>query len=195
MPSIHRMIWNKFHVHADTLRPMRGWKGTRITLAQLFADLGYTRGAEIGVEFGYFSEVLCRENPKLKLKCVDPWAPYGRSDKAKEDGVYDKAVERLRGFPGTEIIRLPSMEAVKDVPDVSLDFVYIDALHDFDSVIKDLLFWVPKVRMGGMISGHDFTVAHNMGVTQAVTAYTTGHAINLYYITNEQIPSWFWVRE
>jgi hypothetical protein len=61
--------------------------------------------------------------------------------------------------------------------------------------MKDILFWTPKVRRFGIVSGHDYTVAHSMGVTQAVTAYTTGHAISLYYLTRDAIPSWFWVKE
>jgi predicted O-methyltransferase YrrM len=49
----------------------------------------------------------------------------------------------------------------------SVDFVFIDADHNYESVKKDILSWLPKMREGGIMSGHDY---HNntCGVKQAV---------------------------
>ena len=97
-----------------------------------------------------------------------------------------------------EYIRKPSLEGARDVADGSLDFVYIDGLHDFDSVMGDILAWAPKVRPGGMISGHDYCHIHRYGVIPAVDAYTRAHNIFLWYITFErtapQAYSYFWVK-
>jgi len=49
-----------------------------------------------------------------------------------------------------------SIEVAKTVEDGSLDFVYIDGLHDFGSVKKDIAAWLPKVRARGFIGGHDY---------------------------------------
>ncbi len=40
--------------------------------------------------------------------------------------------------------------------DQSLDFVYLDARHDFQGVFSDLIAWWPKLRIGGVIAGHDY---------------------------------------
>ncbi len=48
----------------------------RAGLALLFAELGFTRGAEIGVERGLYAEVLCQVNPALTLFAIDPWEAY-----------------------------------------------------------------------------------------------------------------------
>src|SRR3972149_2550427 len=48
----------------------------RETLARWFNELGFRHVAEIGVEQGKFSEVLCRANPDGKLYCVDAWETY-----------------------------------------------------------------------------------------------------------------------
>ena len=198
MPSIHRTIWNKFGIHASDAMPLNGapWSmnKTRAHLGELFKDLGFKVGAEIGVERGRFSRFLCDINPELKLYCIDPWAAYFHNSQAREDAYYEKTVAYLAG-KNVEILRMTSLGASKIIADGSLDFVYIVALHEFDPVMMDIILWYPKVRKGGIISGHDFAHYHQMGVVQAVTAYTQAHSIVPWYITTgEATPSWFWVK-
>jgi hypothetical protein len=65
--------------------------------------------------------------------------------------------ERLVECPDlyTLIIK-PSVEAAKDFPNFFFDFVYIDADHTYKAVMEDLTAWYPKVKIGGVICGHDF---------------------------------------
>lgn len=174
--------------------------GGRKRLASLFAELVYTKGAEIGVHTGKYSRFLCNIIPNLKLICVDPWgrAPRRMTGKRSEKQ-YQHCVETLSPY-GTTFIRMTSREASRLVPDNSLDFVYIDALHDFDNVMIDIILWTPKVRVGGIVSGHDYISFQDYGVIQAVDTYTKIHKID-YYVTQPDltnkifyIPSWFWVR-
>jgi predicted O-methyltransferase YrrM len=199
MPNIHRNIWNKFGIHASNAMPLNGapWsmKSTREVLIQLFGDLGFKTGAEVGVERGIFSKYMIDTIPGLKLYCIDPWAPYAKQGQAREDRFYSQTMSRLNGT-NAQVIRKTSLEGSKDIKDGSLDFVYIDALHEFDPVMMDIILWVPKVRSGGIVSGHDFAHFHNMGVIQAVRAYTEAHSIVPWYITTGEItPSWFWVKQ
>lgn len=179
--------------------------GGRRSLASLFADLGYTKGAEIGVNSGRYSIILCNTVPNLKLICVDPWRAYGppeaitRRNQWKMEHYYNHCVKTLSPF-GTEFMRTTSIEASKIVPDSSLDFVYIDAMHDFDNVMVDIILWSRKVRTGGIVSGHDYAQLYDFGVMQAVHAYMKAHSITSYYITQPDydygasVPSWFWVK-
>ncbi len=52
--------------------------------------------------------------------------------------------------------------------DRSVDFVFIDASHDHDSVVRDIGAWLPKIRRGGILSGHDYSF---VGVNSAVKSF------------------------
>ena len=99
------------------------------------------------------------------------------------------------------------MDAVKDFPDRSLDFVYIDANHDVRHVIEDIEEWSKKIKKGGIISGHDYFVSlrrrSRAHVVYALQAYTIAWKINPWFVLGreERLPgekrdssrSWFFV--
>ena len=59
--------------------------------------------------------------------------------------------------------------------DNSLDFVFIDAAHDYESVKKDINAWFPKIKKGGVIAGHDYTWCAD--VQKAVNEFFKGKTI------------------
>jgi hypothetical protein len=110
------------------------------------------------------------------------------------------AVSRLGKYNCT-LRRKTSLEAVVEFPDNSLDAVFIDGNHHFDFVVQDIIAWAPKVRRGGMVSGHDYKPEGSektpipFGVIEAVTGYTSAHKIKPYFLTmRDKCPSWFWVK-
>ena len=54
------------------------------------------------------------------------------------------------------VFRMPSVEAAKKFEDESLDVVFIDLTHTYESVKEDIGLWLPKVKRGGILSGHDY---------------------------------------
>lgn len=160
----------------------------RAMLADYFAVLGSTHGAEVGVWEGEYAEVLCKANPSLHLLCVDRWAPYpGYLDHQTPEelaSAYQTAVNRLRPHR-VSLMKMSSLEAAQRVPDRSLDFVYLDANHTFDGLTADLEAWTPKVKVGGRIAGHDyhqFRRSRGIRVIEAVHAYTTAHGIRPWFV-------------
>ena len=122
-------------------------------------------GAEIGVKTGFFSEVLLDRWEGRKLISIDPWEadePDAYVDVAnvtqeQHDAFLAETRQRLERFGDrSEIWRDYSTTAAPRVADGSLDFVYVDARHDHDSVLEDLDHWFGKVRPGGVIAGHDY---------------------------------------
>ena len=180
----------------DTV-PFRAWAkpGTRETLAEFFGEQGLDNGAEIGVFRGEYSRCLLHNNPNLNLICVDPWEAFSRrSNKRVMAQAYRRVVDMFGTDDRVAIKRMTSVEAVLEQPDNSLDFVYIDQMHDFDSIMLDLILWVPKVRSGGIVAGHDYCKQYQNGVISAMFAYTYAHGISRWYITRESLATWFWVK-
>lgn len=174
----------------------------RNDLAYLFHRFGFMSGAEIGVERGLYSEVLCRANPGMKLYAVDPWLAYKgyreHVSQAKMDELYEDAVDRLAQY-NCWILREQSVQAAELVKDGSLDFVYIDGNHSFLHVTQDLAAWSPKVRAGGIIAGHDYRRSkgsYECRVKDVVQAWTYAHGIRPWFVlTADKSPTWMWIRE
>lgn len=145
-------------------------------IAGLCLTNGYRHGAELGVSTGRFTAYLCSIMPGMRIIAVDLWVPQAKRDVAGAETYDDRPIDAYYGeftalceesFPGrVKILRKDTVEAANDVPDDSLDFVFIDADHTYEGCLRDIQAWTPKVRKGGLISGHDFNWPT---VLQAVT--------------------------
>lgn len=195
-------ILKKYKLTMDDESPMMFY-GTRWKyLPRLFRDVGFTVGAEIGVEEGTFSKRLCQVIPGLRLYSIDPWESYGYYAGRRhysQDGMekkYQKAVSTLSLF-NCEIIRAFSHEAVDRFANGSLDFVHIDGNHDFDNVYRDIAIWIRKVRPGGIISGHDYYNSKDpkrCRAKDAVLRWTSETGMDPWFvIVGSRYPSYFWV--
>ena len=66
------------------------------------------------------------------------------------------------------IIEKDSVEASKEIEDASLDFIFLDAYLDYESTVRDLETWYPKVKTNGLFTGHDW---QSPAVQKAVEEY------------------------
>jgi hypothetical protein len=193
--DIHREIRRKFKLNNKAMRFIPSCSSVRFNrnhLAQLFGEVGFNRGAEIGVRRGRFSEIMCKCNPNLFLYCIDPWSPIENKYNAeRQKQIYEFAAEKLAKY-NTKIIKKTSMDALADIENNELDFVFIDGNHDFDYVMMDIILWADKVKSGGIIAVHDFYNGE-VGVVKAVEAYTHSHSIRPWFVTKEHTPTAYWV--
>lgn len=86
------------------------------------------------------------------------------------DGQLATVVKNLQR-PGLEFIRLikaESHKAAEQFADKSVEFVFLDACHEYEYIAKDIDAWLPKIKQGGMISGHDYDKDSFPGVVKAV---------------------------
>lgn len=184
----------------------------RNDLAGLFARLDFRLGAEIGVEQGVFSEVLCQANPQATLYCVDPWRAYkGYRDhvsQEKLDRFYAITQDRLAPY-SVELMRMTSEYASAEFDDNSLDFVYIDGNHELPYVINDMIWWSAKVKKGGILAGHDYyestRVYTKCHVKYAVDCFMRSYRVQPWFLcglkaklpglTRDKERSWFMVKQ
>jgi len=141
----------------------------------------------VGVEVGVFkadtaaSVLAARRNVTHYL--VDPWAPYYENDasgkRTKMGQMMGSETLAAQIFAGVQrrmapfgeravIYRGTSADAATELPN-ELDYVFIDGIHTYEAVKHDIAAWLPKVKRGGWIGGHDYdNLPRFPGVARAV---------------------------
>lgn len=100
---------------------------------------------------------MVRNVPGLYMLAVDTWEPVPNSEEDYSDWNFEEMLDKFRAAVEpymVTIYRMTTHQAAGCAPD-GLDFVFIDADHSYEGVKQDLADWVPKVRAGGLVSGHD----------------------------------------
>ncbi len=166
---------------------------------------------EIGVQFGDHLGKMLTENVKSAY-AVDSWRStenIGQNDSAftqeELDNQYKNVCERFHGDERVKFIREFSREASLLFDDETFDFIYIDADHTYEAVIIDLESWYPKLKVGGVISGHDYidgdytlSIGHRVrfGVIDAVSEFRKKNRIDddNFHVSDEQYASFFIIK-
>ena len=129
-------------------------------------------GVEVGVKNGSHAQNILDNLIVKHLYLIDSWVPYIEEGKIIYDPpvYYDHVVKKFGDNPHIEIIRTSSCKAAKGIPDKHLDFVYIDGCHQYEYVYSDIAAWFPKLKVGGVLSGHDYGIKWG-SVNEAVNDY------------------------
>lgn len=184
---------------------------SRDELPEFFKEAGCKVGAEIGVYKGVFTAKLCAAG--LHIYAIDPWEAYEDYDvkylshgptQERQDFLYAHTQRYLKEYANCTILRMRSMDAVKEFKDDSLDFVYIDGHHGFKYIAEDLWEWSKKVRSGGFVSGHDYTIfkrnpldPYTCHVKYAVNGFVQSMDIPNFWIMGRdrgEYSSYLWIK-
>lgn len=160
-----------------------------------------TNAVEIGVLYGDFSNEILRIINPTQLVLIDP---YKRGEKkygidptslptaySTEDD-YQNLVKRFTPeliASRIRIIKKYSHEAVNEFPDSYFDFAYHDASHLYEDLKKDLDDWLPKMKVGSLICGHDYIHNDSFGVMKAVNEFKKENGFEMV-IFNENGGDW-----
>lgn len=148
---------------------------------------GYKLGAEVGVANGANISRILQNCPQLTMYAVDRWEKVVHDP--EKDGEYGPGCELWDPIKGWNrfkraiaphkdrviILRGDSVEMANEIEDGTLDFVFIDANHTYNGVKRDIIAWIPKLRSGGVVCGHDYDRPKHPGVRQAVTELFSHH--------------------
>lgn len=116
----------------------------------------FSIGVEVGAAVGITTEYILKNCPTLQaLTVVDTWEPVEGSNLFGREDMEALFRQRFEGEPKLTILKGVSWDMASHIADRSLDFGFIDASHDEVSVSKDITAWLPKIRPGGILCGHD----------------------------------------
>jgi hypothetical protein len=189
----------------------------RETLPYLLDRTGLI-GAEIGVETAAFSKYLLDTGLFERLYSIDPWAALipgvtqdGEqyySENAMKTYLLAKDTLRMYGDQ-SRILRTESAKAVKYFEGAAFDFIFLDGDHTTQGVKLDLETWWPKIKVGGMLAGHDYFdvemdcgsgIISNFGVKTAVDRFVAENGLQLYIVEEpndalqwlpaQELPQW-----
>jgi len=138
-------------------------------------------GAEIGVDSGGNALNILKYLDITKLYLIDVWKGYS-DNKNKElngDGVigddliaqkcFEHARNSLKDYNDKIVwIQDYSENAYKLIRDKELDFIYIDGNHRYEWVKRDIELYYSKVKIGGLVAGHDYKLQYKNDVIKAV---------------------------
>ena len=146
----------------------------------------FGNGIEIGVAEGNYSEKLIKNTELKKIYLLDAWKDFDQKSESLsqfqkvQNKMYLGVVDRMKKYNDrVEIIRGDTREVFKKFSDGFFDFIYIDSNHEYEFVKLDLNNWYPKLKVGGVFSGHDYLDGFfpelgnnaNFGVKKAVDEF------------------------
>lgn len=169
----------------------------RRRLAEIFEKYRKTGvGAEIGCLRGEFTKYISTIY-QGRIFGIDAFV--GEAGIPEDPLTEQKCIENFKGTK-CELVKGFSVDVAKKMPNGTLDWIYIDADHSYKSVKEDLEAWYPKVRRGGIISGHDYVEYSNggidFGVIQAVDEFCLKHGYDIEeWFDKGKFASWYFIKK
>jgi len=138
-------------------------------IISLLKNRDHSFGCEVGVHAGETAGFLLKNLPKIKrYYAVDPWLIYemydgemyrkpGHKKYKSMKSAYDNYMEIVKPYKGKVITyKMTSVDASKHIPKDYLDWVFIDANHEYKYIKENLDLWSWRVKTGGVVAGHDY---------------------------------------
>jgi predicted O-methyltransferase YrrM len=129
-------------------------------------------GAYLGKSTAYMAVEIANSGKDIRFDVIDTWkgsAEHGDCRDVRDGTLYQQFLANMA--PVRWLVRpvvLDSLSAARAADDALFDFVFIDASHRQEDVCRDIKAWLPKVKTGGVLAGHDIlypTVAEAVAVT------------------------------
>lgn len=166
------------------------------SLCRLLKNKNHSVGCEVGTFKGVNASNVLKGLPGLKrLYVVDPWETYELYDgrlfnkpSCKNKADWNKTIKVFYGNTylyrdRVIVMRMTSVEASFHIEDGSLDWVFIDANHEYEYIKENLEIWSEKVRKNGIVSGHDYgnpkEEKRGWGITKAVNEFVAEDELNV----------------
>jgi len=167
-----RLLSKWKHIVDEQTRVIRTWT-SELELAWIAENA--TRCAnwlELGSYCGRSAKVALLANPSLKITCLDTWDDYDCMETFKHhlrNEIADGRVICLQG---------PTQETIHKLEGSEFDGCWIDAGHTTPEVISDIQAVTPLMKIGSILSGHDYYKEQQNDVYQGVHQAVLGQVWN-----------------
>lgn len=119
-----------------------------------FVEIGSWKGKSTS----YMAVEIVNSGKQIEFYCIDTFEGNAEHQNNPElpqlYEIFKSNMKPVEGFYTD--MKMTSMEAVKKFEDESLDFVFIDGSHKYQDIKDDITCWLPKVKRGGVLAGHDY---------------------------------------
>lgn len=159
----------------------------------------YLIGAEIGVFKGDFSKLILLHAKPKKIHFIDvwwtlygdyfpDWGKYTNYGKLKTKDAYNQFLKKIKPYRKQSDIEIHvgnDLEILNNFPNNYFDWVYIDSSHEFEHTYQELIILKDKVKVDGIIMGHDYITdpAHiHYGVKMAIDKFIMEYNYHIIYL-------------
>ena len=118
-----------------------------------FVEIGVWKGGSTA----YMGVEIYNSRKAIQYDAIDTFE--GSLEHGTVHGLYEEALENLKSLIDLKVVNLikgHSQEVVNMYEDGTIDFCFIDGSHEYEDVKADILAYLPKVKSGGILSGHDY---------------------------------------
>ena len=159
--------------------------------SKVIKENNFKNCAEVGIGYGFHAKEILDKTDVKKLYLIDPMQYYPNDQFATDVlnyGGFEKLVKNIKTHLSPHVdryqwLRKTSLTITNDeIPDGSLDAVFIDGDHSYEAVIQDLPFWWKKLKIGGWLLGDDYASCWP-GTTRAVDDFTRINNLKIEFLT------------
>ena len=174
-------------------------------VSKVINDNNFKNCAEVGIGYGFHAKEILNNTDVDMLYLIDPHIPYS-NDGFPRDVANFGGFQKLDNNIRTNLLQhhdryqwfkqSSTTITQKQIPDNTLDLVFIDGDHSYQAVQNDLRFWWKKIRNGGWILGDDYSSCHP-GTKRAVDDFASEFHLQISFLTkpNNDYPIYFFVKK
>lgn len=145
------------------------------SVGAVFVELGCWKGKSSC----FLAVEVLNSGKQIEMHFVDHWGG-SNEDAHKADPELQQVFDIFRGYisrvPDVDVMihREDSAKAADLFEDNSVDFIWVDAGHEYDEALADIAAWWPKLKAGGVMGGDDYPMP---GVNKAVKQFFRSHEV------------------
>jgi hypothetical protein len=131
-----------------------------------FIEIGSWKGKSAA----YMAVEIANSQKNISFCCIDTWQGSTEHQNFHElkdlYNIFSTNMSSLSNY--FTPVKKTSLEAANMFENASIDFVFVDGSHEYIDVKNDILTWLPKIKKGGILAGHDYVPDSWPGIVKAV---------------------------